>query len=161
MWTYLVQNSSCATSVCSILHQKGSLSGLWCTLSGGGAGAESTDPRSENYLGPTDQTRPLVRRHPPRSILCVQQHQLRQTEDSELRVKNQLSGFGLVGLALRNWVWYAVSNSACVGTNYLGVACVVTHRRGGGRHHIVVTLTWWMLQLGEEADIEVSVLIFL
>ena len=54
-----------------------------------------------------------------------------------------------------------MSNSACVGTNYLGVACVVTHRRGGGRHHIVVTLSWWMLQLGEEADIEVSVLIFL
>ena len=76
-------------------------------------------------------------------------------------MKNQLSGFGLVGLALRNWVWYAVRNSACVGTNYLGVAGVVTHRRGGGRHHIVVTLTWWMLQLGEEADIEVSVLIFL
>lgn len=61
------------------------------------AGAESTDPWSENYLGPTDQTRPLVRRHPPRSISCVQQHQLCQTEDSELRVKNQLSGFGLVG----------------------------------------------------------------
>ena len=66
-------------------------------------------------------------------------------------MKNQLSGFGLVGLALKNWVV----------TNYLGVACVVTHQRGGGRHHIVVTLTWWMLQLGEEADIEVSVLIFL
>ena len=71
MWTYLVQNSSCATSVCSILHQKGSLSGLWCTLSGGGAGAESTDPRSENYLGPTDQTRPLVRRHTPSPIYFV------------------------------------------------------------------------------------------
>ena len=51
-------------------------------------------------------------------------------------------------------------NCACVGTNYLGAACVVTHRRGGGRHHLVVTLTWWMLLLGEEAEIEVSVLIF-
>ena len=110
-------DSSGASSVCIILHQKGSLSGLWCTLSGGGAGAESTDPRSENYLGPTDQTRPLVRRHPPRSISCVQQHQLCQTEDSELRVKNQLSGFGLVGSLLRDWVSYVVRNGACVVTN--------------------------------------------
>ena len=51
-------------------------------------------------------------------------------------------------------------DGACVVTNYLGVTGVVTHRRGGGRHHLVVTLTWWMLLLGEEADIEVSVLIF-
>ena len=53
-------------------------------------------------------------------------------------------------------------NCACVVTNYIGVAGVVTHLcGGGGRHHLVVTLTWWMLLLGEEADIEVSVLIFL
>ena len=66
---------------------------------------------------------------------------------SELRVRNQLSGFGLVGSLLRDWVSYAVRNGACVVTNYLGVAGVVTHRRGGGRHHLVVTLTWWMLLL--------------
>ena len=77
-------------------------------------------------------------------------------------MRNQLSGFGLVGSLLRDWVSYVVRNCACVGTNYLGVAGVVTHLcGGGGRHHLVVTLTWWMLLLGEEADIEVSVLIFL
>ena len=80
---------------------------------------------------------------------------------SELRVRKQLLGFGLVGSLLRDWVSYAVRNGACVVTNYLGVAGVVTHLcGGGGRHHLVVTLTWWMLLLGEEADIEVSVLIF-
>ena len=36
---------------------------------------------------------------------------------SELRVRNQLSGFGLVGSLLRDWVSYAVRNGACVVTN--------------------------------------------
>ena len=63
-------------------------------------------------------------------------------------MKNQLSGFGLVGSLLRDWVSYVVRNGACVVTNYLGVAGVVTHLCGvGGRHHLVVTLTWWMLLL--------------